>query len=364
MADNIKNGNANESSAASSLPNDIELQEFFSQWEMLCQEDISSQDYYFNSYAHFGVHEEMLKDSIRTGAYQRAILDNHHLFRDKIVLDVGSGTGILCLFAAKAGAKHVYGIECAEIVEMAKKITTLNKMNDRITYVKGKAEEVELPVEKVDIILSEWMGYFLLYESMLDSVLFCRDKWLKPNGLIFPDRAALYIAAIEDAEYKEEKVGYWRDVYGFDYSCVKPCILEEPIVDSVDENAIATTQCCILDLNLNTCKKEFLNFCAPYKLFVTRRDFLHAFVAWFDITFTACHKPVGFTTAPFSGPTHWKQTVLYMEDVLIADKKDVVEGIIAVRKSAKNHRDLDIKISYKFNCASGSTNRTQFYRLR
>ena len=74
-----------------------------------------------------------------------------------------------------------------------------------ITLIKGKMEEVVLPVDKVDIIISEWMGYFLLYESMLDSVLYARDRYLVPNGLMFPDEATLYMAAIEDQEYKEEK---------------------------------------------------------------------------------------------------------------------------------------------------------------
>ena len=49
---------------------------------------------------------------------------------------------------------------------------------------KAKVEEVELPVPNVDIIISEWMGYFLLYESMLDCVLFARDKWLVQDGLV------------------------------------------------------------------------------------------------------------------------------------------------------------------------------------
>jgi len=76
-----------------------------------------------------------------------------------------------------------------------------------ITLIKGKMEEVVLPVDKVDIIISEWMGYFLLYESMLDSVLYARDKYLVPGGLMFPDEATMYMAAIEDQEYKEEKIG-------------------------------------------------------------------------------------------------------------------------------------------------------------
>jgi protein arginine N-methyltransferase 1 len=75
-----------------------------------------------------------------------------------------------------------------------------------ITLVKGKLEEAELPIQQFDIIISEWMGYFLLYESMLDTVLLARDKYLKPGGMIFPDTASLFICAIEDQEYKEEKI--------------------------------------------------------------------------------------------------------------------------------------------------------------
>jgi protein arginine N-methyltransferase 1 len=50
--------------------------------------------------------------------------------------------------------------------------------NPVVTVLKGKVEEITLPVEKVDIIISEWMGYFLLFENMLDTVLYARDKWL------------------------------------------------------------------------------------------------------------------------------------------------------------------------------------------
>ncbi|PFH37552.1 histone arginine methyltransferase PRMT1 [Besnoitia besnoiti] len=352
---------------ATVLPcDDATKAEFAQDWKDLEQEDLSSADYYFNSYAHFGIHEEMIKDSVRTGCYQRAICQNAHLFANKVVLDVGSGTGILCLFAAKAGAKHVYGIECSEIVNIARKIVKENDLEDRITFIQGKAEEVTLPVDKVDIIISEWMGYFLLYESMLDTVLYCRDKWLRSGGLVFPDTAALYIAAIEDADYKEEKIGYWGNVYGFNFSCVRRCVMEEPIVDTVDENAVATTSCCVLKLDLATCTKEDLDFCAPYQITLRRKDFLHAFIAWFDVCFSQCHKPVVLSTGPHSRYTHWKQTVFYMEDVLVADAGDKVEGMIAVKKSRKNPRDLDIKISYAFNPkhSTKALENTQFYRLR
>lgn len=343
---------------------DDQLNAFSSSWEMLEQESLSSSDYYFNSYAHFGIHEEMLKDHVRTGSYRKAVVNNAHLFKGKTVLDVGSGTGILCLFAAQAGAEHVYGIECSEIVETARKVAACNNLSHKITYVHGKVEEVTLPVEKVDIIISEWMGYFLLYESMLDTVIYARDKWLAPGGLMFPDRASLYIAAIEDAEYKEEKIDFWNNVYNFDYSCVKRCVMEEPIVDTVDEHAIATSSCCILDLNLNTCTVADLDCVAPYRIVLQRKDFLHAFIAWFDVRFTACHKPVSFTTSPYGRYTHWKQTVFYMKDTLVCHKGETVVGMVAVKKTSKNHRDLDIKISYEFKGQESQASCTQFYRLR
>uniref|UniRef100_A0A8C6RID1 Protein arginine N-methyltransferase 1 n=1 Tax=Nannospalax galili TaxID=1026970 RepID=A0A8C6RID1_NANGA len=92
-------------------------------------EDMTSKDYYFDSYAHFGIHEEMLKDEVRTLTYRNSMFHNRHLFKDKVVLDVGSGTGILCMFAAKAGARKVIGIECSSISDYAVKIVKANKLD-------------------------------------------------------------------------------------------------------------------------------------------------------------------------------------------------------------------------------------------
>ena len=177
--------------------------------------DATSKDYYFDSYAHFGIHEEMLKDDVRTKSYMHAIEHNKHLFKDKIVLDVGCGTGILSMFAARAGAKKVYAVECSAIVEQCRQIVADNGFAETIEVIRGKMEDIVLPVDQVDIIISEWMGYFLLYESMLDTVLYARDKYLRPGGLLLPDKAVLYVCAIEDGEYRSEKIDFWGSVYGF-----------------------------------------------------------------------------------------------------------------------------------------------------
>ncbi|XP_021070648.1 protein arginine N-methyltransferase 1-like [Mus pahari] len=114
-------------------------------------EDMTSKHYYFDSYSHFGIHKEMLKVEVRTLTYRNSMFHNQHLFKDMVVLDVGSGTGILCMFAAKVGAHKVIGIACSSISDYAVKIVKAYKLDHVTTIIKGKVEEVELPVEKVDI---------------------------------------------------------------------------------------------------------------------------------------------------------------------------------------------------------------------
>lgn len=229
-------------------------------------------DYYFGSYSHFYIHEEMLKDKIRTNAYRSAIEGNPQDFKDKIVLDIGAGTGILSIFAARAGAKHVYAVENAEIAFFAREIIKKNGFENKITVLKGKMEELELPVPEVDIIISEWMGYFLLYESMLDSVLWARDKYLKKNGgKMLPDRAQIFVAAMEDEDYKKNKGDFWKNQYGVDMSIMTNVTLKEPCIDYIDAQGrdygcIKTDACKIVDLDLVNMKKEDVNFAGTYSL--------------------------------------------------------------------------------------------------
>ncbi|KAF5518224.1 Protein arginine N-methyltransferase 1 [Colletotrichum aenigma] len=307
-----------------------------------------SEQHYFKSYDHHGIHEEMLKDEVRTRSYMNAIVQNKHLFKDKVVLDVGCGTAILSMFAVKAGAKHVIGVDMSTIIFKAREIVKVNGMSDKITLIQGKMEEVELPFPKVDIIISEWMGYFLLYESMLDTVLYARDRYLNPGGLIFPDKATIFVAGIEDGDYKDEKIGFWDNVYGFDYTPLKATALAEPLVDTVDMKAVVTDPAAVLTLDLYKCQVADLAFATNFKLSARRDDFIHALVAWFDIDFSAAHKPIRFSTGPHTKYTHWKQTVFYLKDVLTMSAGEEVEASLEVKPNEKNRRDLDIKIAYKF----------------
>uniref|UniRef100_A0A146M4R8 type I protein arginine methyltransferase n=1 Tax=Lygus hesperus TaxID=30085 RepID=A0A146M4R8_LYGHE len=329
-------------------------------------DEMTSKDYYFDSYAHFGIHEEMLKDEVRTLTYRNSIYHNKHLFKDKVVLDVGCGTGILSMFAAKAGAKKVFGIECSNIVEYANKIVADNSLSHIITIVKGKVEEVTLPegYEQVDIIISEWMGYCLFYESMLDTVLFARDKWLKPGGMLFPDRACLYLTAIEDRQYKDEKINWWDNVYGFDMSSIRSVAITEPLVDVVDPKQVVTNSALIREVDLYTVTKADLQFTSDFTLQVCRDDYIQALVTYFTVEFTKCHKRVWLSTSPESPYTHWKQTVFYLESYMTCRRDETINGTFTVRPNPRNSRDLDFEIGVHFQGEYSTLEEKNSYRMR
>ncbi|KAK8278480.1 hypothetical protein V6Z12_D09G045100 [Gossypium hirsutum] len=230
------------------------------------EDDKTSADYYFDSYSHFGIFSEMLKDVVRTKTYQNVIYRNKFLFQNKVVLDMGAGTGILSLFCAKAGAAHVYAVECSHMADMAKQI-------------------------------------------------------VETNGL--PD-------AIEDAEYKDDKIEFWNNVYGFDMSSIKKQAMMEPLVDTVDQKQIVTNCHLLKTMDISMMVPGDASFTAPFKLIAERDDYIHAFVAYFDVSFTKCHKLMGFSTGPRSRPTHWKQTVLYLEDVLTICEGETIIGSMTV----------------------------------
>lgn len=103
-----------------------------------------SKDCHFDYYAHFGIHEEVLKDEVRKFMYRNSVFHGRHLFKDKMVLDVGSGTRILCTFTAKTRARRVIGIECFSSSDYRMKIMEAKKLDHMVTIIKGKVEEVDI----------------------------------------------------------------------------------------------------------------------------------------------------------------------------------------------------------------------------
>ena len=185
-----------------------------------------------------------------------------------------------------------------------------NGYSDKITVIKGKIEEIDLPFKEgeIDIIVSEWMGYFLLYESMLDCVLWARDKFLnKKTGKMLPDKAQMRMGAMEDWEYITGKNDFWGNVYGVDMSCMTHGVLVDPMVEEVPSSNLLSDSCIILDLDLMTMKPEDVEFSNSYSLTMSYSDTVHALVTWFDVSFSNLTRPTILSTSPMKKQTHWKQ---------------------------------------------------------
>ena len=117
---------------------------------------------YAGSYAHFGIHHEMLSDHVRTQSYKEAVSNNSNSLKDKLILDLGCGTGILSMFCAKLGnAEHVVGVDMSDIAHQAMDIVRENNLQDKITIIKGRLEDVDL------FCSPRWVGLTLLDLTLL-----------------------------------------------------------------------------------------------------------------------------------------------------------------------------------------------------
>jgi type I protein arginine methyltransferase len=324
--------------------------------------------YYFDSYSYTGIHETMLKDTARTIAYRDAIYKNPHLFKDKVVLDVGCGTGILSMFAARAGAKHVIGVDMSEMAYKAMEIVRSNNLENTITIVHGKVENIKLPSgsDKVDLIVSEWMGYALVYECMLETVLHARDQWLKPGGVMFPNVAKVFLGGLSDEALWKDKVGYWGDVYGFDMSCMqKKDSTKEADVFVVEDSSVSTSMAPVWTLDIQTITPSQLDRETRFELMVRKDGPLTGFVITFDCAFNEkCEHEVVLKTGTDTQPTHWKQTVLHLKTPSQAlNVGDVVAGKFTIKRNDKNPRYLDMELVVDAGKAFGESGLSETYTL-
>ncbi|XP_059648134.1 probable histone-arginine methyltransferase 1.3 [Cornus florida] len=278
--------------------------------------EASSAKMYFHYYGQLLHQQNMLQDYVRTGSYYAAVIENRADFIGRVVVDVGAGSGILSLFAAQAGAKHVYAVEASEMAEYARKLIAGNpSLGQRITVIKGKVEEVELP-EKADILISEPMGTLLINERMLESYVIARDRFLVPNGKMFPTVGRIHMAPFSD-EYLfieiANKALFWQqqNYYGVDltplYGSAFQGYFSQPVVDAFDPRLMVAPAISHL-INFTSIKEEELyEFDIPLKFIASVGARIHGLACWFDVLFNGSTVPRWLTTAPGAPTTHWYQ---------------------------------------------------------
>uniref|UniRef100_A0A8D8Y6V7 type I protein arginine methyltransferase n=3 Tax=Cacopsylla melanoneura TaxID=428564 RepID=A0A8D8Y6V7_9HEMI len=311
--------------------------------------------YYFNSYEDAHIHAEMIKDTVRTESYKTAILSNRAVFQDKHVIDVGAGTGILSIFAAQAGASRVYAVEKSDIAYETIDIVRTNKYDTQIEVFHKLLEEIELPVDKVDVIVSEWMGYFLLFETMIDSVIDARDKFLRPGGVVCPNRFTMSLAGAFAEDLYKDLVTFWSDVHGLDMSVMTRLVYCDVQVTTLPPASLVTSPSLLTSIDLTTASKSCVEFSSPFSLEAAQDTRLNCLVAWFD-TYFDLPEPVMFSTGPEATPTHWKQSVFLLKKPLLLAKGEKLEGTLTCERLGNDSRSLNITISFR--------DTTQVYQLQ
>lgn len=330
---------------------------------------------YFCSYSYLYHQKQMLMDHNRMKAYHSAIMRNQSMFAGKVVLDVGTGSGVLSLWAAQAGAAKVFAVEFTDMAKHARKMVEKNGFSGVIEVIQSSVEDLQLDC-KVDIIISEWMGYFLLRESMLDSVIRARNRWMKPDGVMFPSHATMFFGAISNEEDRSARMNEFqgsmmewvkfsqemKEFYNLDMSA-----LNEPYEREQAEYYVYSSLWTELHSEHNVgqavvIKRMDLNTCTladaecvpitPFEITVPFAMTVSGFAGWFTVDFAGSasnlvSKRVTLTTGPEGGYTHWGQQVFYLKDAIQCTADTKLSGVIQMPRQEKNKRLYNFEIVMK-----------------
>lgn len=297
---------------------------------------------YFGYYSMLSHQAQMLQDTVRTAAYQRAILNNARTdFQDKVVMDVGAGNGILSFFSAQAGARKVYAIEASNMVECLSHVVkqsekdregiqqekeTLELMGasetgtvgtgvfgstnpevERNEWLQGRLVPVHSKVEdvtpkhlegheKVDTIVSECLGVLLVHERMCESFLDARDRFLAPGGSVFPSAGTICLAPFEDKQLYNDTVNkakWWlnNNFYGVDVSPFAALAFKEnfssPVVGVFPPACLLSVSSDYVIDFATISKDELKEFTIPVEWAFSSAAIVHGLGGWFDLHFNS-----------------------------------------------------------------------------
>lgn len=316
---------------------------------------------YFGYYGQLMHQQNMLLDNVRTAAYYEAITGNRGDFENKVVLDVGAGTGILSFFAVKAGARRVYAVEASEMATQAQRLVTANQLTDRIIVLRGKVEEIELP-EPVDVIISEPMGVMLVHERMMESFLVGRDRFLKKDNSsnrvginqIFPSSSSIYLSPFSDLNlYADaaQKISFWnnKDFYGVDLSSLmEPAAVSQfsqVIVGPVDPKTLmAPPQRYDLDFTVVQAQ-EIRDFTIRFSFTSELTGVMHGLAGWFDVQLAGSSLSKTLATGPNSDITHWYQARFVFAHPIAINRGQRLSGDMHFVANDQRSHDIAIRMS-------------------
>lgn len=265
-------------------------------------------DNFLKAYGDIELQRRMVSDRPRTNAFAIAIREA--VRPSDVVLDVGTGTGILAMFAAKAGARKVYAVDATDIAEVAADLVKANGLSDQIQILRGRAGDLQLD-QKVDLIISEWLGNAAFAEGMLHAVLDARDSNLAANGRMLPAKVRVLIAPLDEPIiYNTDGPGFWRKrIHDLDFSSLQDVELTQGRTTQIriEPAAVLAPGQIILELDLLTASTGDVWSVNQFEFIPIRDGVLNGFCLWFEADLS---RSVTLDTGPFSPETHWGQSYM------------------------------------------------------
>jgi precorrin-6B methylase 2 len=259
-------------------------------------------------YNELWMHREMLRDQVRTRAYQEAI--HKAVTPGDTVLDFGSGSGILAMLAVQAGARKVFAVERTAVTEVLRELVAANNMADQIEIIEEDMRSAQLP-HRVNVITSEWMGGFGVDENLYHEVVRARDRWLEPGGKLVPATVTALMAPAFD-ESTNSTLNFFRSrPYGLDLSPIAMRTAHEvhnAMHHVTDAFLVAKPQeLWRSNAYTDTLEEASGPWSAHLAFPVTQSATFSALTAWFS---AELHEGTSLTNAPNAPRTHWGRTVM------------------------------------------------------
>ncbi len=264
------------------------------------------------SYRDVAMHKVMLQDVVRTDAYQSAI--EQVVSPGSSVLDFGCGTGILSIFAARAGAETVIAVDRSTFITTAQEIAVANGFST-IEFYHDDHQSLEL-AEKVDVIVSEWMGHCLFYEAMLEPLIAVRDRFLGENGVMIPAEVSLHAGLVCDRELLEDLSFLREKPYGVDFSAIADAPFLQSDLVTLEPDSILKSIAHLGSMDMHTIKRAEGPRVFSGKVYPSKRSEIYALCGWFS---SRLCEGVSFGTGPGDLPTHWDQILFPLPEPFAVD---------------------------------------------